>query len=143
MKTISELISWQETHYEVVAGIISRIDIEGTIPNAVQKGKGTGGLYELAKDLTDEFETINAGRQWDGEFFDVIEKFLHKKLDRKLNTKRTAILWKEVRYYNFPKEADTNSIDSLRTFLGDHQDTKEDWESFCDGVEYFEGEIIE
>lgn len=143
MKAVNGTDSWSETHYEVVAEIISRIDIERTIPNTIQKEQGTGGLYELASDLTDEFELKHAGRQWDGEFFDEIEEFLHKKLDRRLNTNRTAILWKEVRYYNFPEDAPTNNIDSLRTFLGDHQDSKDDWESFCDGVEYFEGEIIE
>jgi hypothetical protein len=44
------------------------------------KEKGHGGLYELAEDLTDEFETINKNREWDGEFFEEIETFLNEKL---------------------------------------------------------------
>ena len=42
--------------------------------------QGHGGLYELAEELTDEFELLNKGRVWDGEFFDEIEEFLSEKL---------------------------------------------------------------
>jgi hypothetical protein len=40
---------------------------------------GTGGLYELAESLTDDFEKLNAGRLWDGEFFEEIWDFLESK----------------------------------------------------------------
>jgi hypothetical protein len=33
----------------------------------------------LANDLTDEFELLNKDREWDGEFFDEIERFLDEK----------------------------------------------------------------
>ena len=41
---------------------------------------GTGYMYELARELTDEFELLNKGRQWDGEFFEEIESFLMQKI---------------------------------------------------------------
>ena len=84
MNLINGKESWHETHYEIVAVIIFHIDIEGTVPNTVQKEQGTGGLYELANDLTDEFELKHAGRQWDGDFFDKLEEFIHNKFDKGL-----------------------------------------------------------
>jgi hypothetical protein len=75
--------SWQETHFEVVSYIYDlryNSPIESNIINDIQLKQGTGGFYELAEDLTDEFEKLNEGREWDGEFFDEIEEFLEKKL---------------------------------------------------------------
>jgi hypothetical protein len=73
--------SWQETHYEVVAEItrIALADEGFGLVNETATTQGTGGLYELAKQLTDEFETLHAGRDWDGEFFDEIWEFLATK----------------------------------------------------------------
>jgi hypothetical protein len=75
--------SWQETHYEVVAAITSIALDDDNKDNLVYKTyreDGLGGLYELAEDLTDEFELLNKDREWDGEFFDEIERFLDEKL---------------------------------------------------------------
>jgi hypothetical protein len=75
--------SWQETHYEVVAAITSIVLDDDNKDNLVYKTyreDGLGGLYELAEDLTDEFELLNKDREWDGEFFDEIERFLDEKL---------------------------------------------------------------
>ena len=82
--------SWQETHYEVVEKIsmISQMD-EALIPplvSFVYTMGGRGGLYELAEELTDEFEELNKNREWDGEFFDEIETFLNDKLNPKPTT---------------------------------------------------------
>jgi len=41
--------------------------------------QGHGGLYELAEELTDEFETRYANFEWDGNFFDVIEDYIKEK----------------------------------------------------------------
>lgn len=79
--------SWQETHYEVVAAITTELisyyphdNSNHGLLRATLQEKGHGGLYELANDLTDEFENLHQGREWDGEFFDEIETFLNKKL---------------------------------------------------------------
>jgi hypothetical protein len=74
--------SWQETHYEVVQVITMehvKDDPQGVVRER-HHAQGHGGLYELAKELTDEFEEINKGRNWDGEFFEEIDKFLKNKL---------------------------------------------------------------
>jgi hypothetical protein len=78
--------SWHETHYEIVSAITARLiadDAEACdgLIRSTLKEKGHGGLYELASDLTDEFENLHRGREWDGEFFDEIENFMDKKLN--------------------------------------------------------------
>ena len=74
--------SWQETHFEVVQAIT--IEYMKDNPRGVVKerhdSQGHGGLYELAEELTNEFEELNKGREWDGEFFDEIQDFLNSKL---------------------------------------------------------------
>jgi hypothetical protein len=41
---------------------------------------GTGAVYELAEEWTDEFEELNQDRDdWDGEWFDKIESFCNSK----------------------------------------------------------------
>lgn len=79
--------SWYETHHEIVAHITRRTNrmlsgknrMSGIIAERYDV-QGTGGLYELAEELTDRFELINKGRQWDGEFFDELEEFLTNEL---------------------------------------------------------------
>ena len=75
--------SWQETHFEVVNGITKELRKDVFTSKVIEKRheeQGTGGMYELAEELTDEFELLNKGRMWDGEFFDEIDEFLKKKL---------------------------------------------------------------
>lgn len=74
--------SWMETHHDVVDYISRKTnaeDEENTEIVATQDTHGTGGIYLLAEEWTDEFETVNNGREWDGEYFDEIEEFLNKK----------------------------------------------------------------
>lgn len=74
--------SWQETHFEVVQAIA--IEWAKDKPTGLvaqrQAEKGHCGLYELAEELTDEFELKNKDRFWDGEFFEEIADFTRKKL---------------------------------------------------------------
>lgn len=75
--------SWMETHHEVVEYITNFIDSfeipEDELPQseikAARDANGTTGLYEVAENWTDEFENINKGRDWDGEFMDEINTF--------------------------------------------------------------------
>jgi hypothetical protein len=71
--------SWQETHFEVVSHLTQMADHSGSISNLAREEGGTGRLYELAEDLTDEFEWQYEGIEWDGDYFDKIEIFLKKK----------------------------------------------------------------
>ena len=73
--------SWHETHFEVVA-MITQMRESNNMPSTlieINETQGTGGFYELAYDLTNEFEKMHSGRAWDGDFFDEIEAFLQSK----------------------------------------------------------------
>ena len=71
--------SWQETHFEIVSAISYRI--HQMQPSSVvwlrNEEQGQGGLYELAEELTDEFENIYQGVEWDGNYMDTIEQFIN------------------------------------------------------------------
>lgn len=85
MKTfINGFRSWVETHHEIVS-VIGLIRSKDTLPEKLQKiqdADGTPGFYDLCIELTDVFEEINKDRQWDGEFWEEIEQFIEKWLNR-------------------------------------------------------------
>lgn len=71
-----------ETHYEVVAAIERiRQQDEDTWPDFFKFVDGTGGFWELSKDITLAFENKNADREWNGEFFDEIEAFISEYIE--------------------------------------------------------------
>lgn len=75
--------SWQETHFEVVSEITKELRKDKFTSKVIEERhekQGTGGMYELAEELTDEFEKLYEGKFWDGEFFEAIEEFLKEKL---------------------------------------------------------------
>lgn len=76
--------SWMETHYEVVQAITiewTTPDPKGTIRDKHDE-QGAGGLYELAEELTDEFELKYQGVIWGVvlEYFETLENFLSERL---------------------------------------------------------------
>ena len=76
--------SWQETHYEVVQAItLEHIQDKRTGLVAYRhEAQGIGGLYELAEELTDEFEAIHEGETWeDTGFLETLENFIDEKLN--------------------------------------------------------------
>lgn len=82
MKQPNGLTSYLETHFHVSHAIqaeASKDTPKGIVQERIEK-QGTGGLYELAEELTDKFEELHKGREWDGEFFDEIDEFLKKEL---------------------------------------------------------------
>jgi hypothetical protein len=73
---------WAETHHEIVCTIHALIDND-TIPSRLQNildTEGTGGLYDLGIDLTNDFENTYVGRVWDGDWIDTIIEFVNAKL---------------------------------------------------------------
>jgi hypothetical protein len=75
--------SYLETFYEIVSRLERerrRKIITCPVVNHIQLRHGTTGFYSIAQSLTDEFERMNKGRHWDGEFFEEIESYLDKKL---------------------------------------------------------------
>lgn len=79
--------SWMETHFEIVSVIAVELSKDKeTTSETIKKryeAQGTGGMYELAEELTDEFEKLNEGRAWDGEFYDEVYDFTKEKLEFK------------------------------------------------------------
>lgn len=74
--------NWQETHFEIVAFIthqLSLTECENCTISVTHEEQGTGGMYILAEQWTNDFEKLYAGKQWDGEYFDVIEEFCQAK----------------------------------------------------------------
>lgn len=82
-----DLESYLETHFEVVSFIerymskISGSDYDDNNSAIIirHKGQGQGGLYELAKEWTDEFQSIHENTEFDGDWLDTIDEFLANK----------------------------------------------------------------
>lgn len=72
--------NWQETHFLIVETIVNSMHLSGNKAHKVHESSGTGGLFELAKELTNKFELLHKNKYWDGEYFDEIDKFLNKEL---------------------------------------------------------------
>jgi hypothetical protein len=75
--------SWQETHYEIVQAItlIWTQDEPYGIVAERQEAQGHGGLYELAEELTDEWEALHEGETWeDMGYLETLENWLNEKL---------------------------------------------------------------
>lgn len=75
---------WHETHFEITRAISNSEHLSGSVANKITCTMGTGGLYELARDLTNKFEKLHRGKNWgideDTQYFDAIEEFLDKEL---------------------------------------------------------------
>lgn len=74
--------SWAETHHEIVS-IITLYRTSKVVPEKItkiQERDGSEGFYDPCIELTDVFEDMNKGRQWDGEFWEEIEQFIEKYL---------------------------------------------------------------
>jgi hypothetical protein len=80
---------WAETHHEIVTIINYQIDrdvnIFGQMPrllDEIMSTEGTGGIYDLCFELTNEFEKTHEGRQWDGshDWFDAVIEFVQEKI---------------------------------------------------------------
>lgn len=72
--------NWIETYYLVVETITDSLHLSGNKAYVIQESNGLGGLWDLAKELTDKFELQYKGKEWDGDYFDTIDEFLDKEL---------------------------------------------------------------
>ncbi len=79
MRALNGLPSYLETHFEIVDLICIDTDNEDSLAYHIAETQGRGGMYKLAEKLTDEFEEIYQGREWDGDFFDTISEFINNK----------------------------------------------------------------
>lgn len=79
--------SWMETYYEITLGIANELftsEPQGLVGEKQNSG-GSGAVRDLAYTLTNKFELLNKGRQWDGEFYDEIVEFINEELYPKNN----------------------------------------------------------
>lgn len=79
----SDIASYMETHFEIASAIGNELRkdyFDSKVVEDRHEEQGTGGMYELAEELTEEFQKLNEGRLWDGEFFEEIEDFINEKL---------------------------------------------------------------
>ena len=75
--------SWYETFYLLTKEIILR-KLKGE-DQLIEAALNYGGIMELCsivKKWTDEFEELNKGRNWDGEWMDEVNEFFRKKLEK-------------------------------------------------------------
>lgn len=72
--------SWKETFFQFTTQIQYKMDKDKTHINTIIKQKqdsdGCMGLCSLAEEWADKFELENKGVEWDGEYFDAIDKFV-------------------------------------------------------------------
>jgi hypothetical protein len=75
--------SWQETHFEIVSAIADELLRESEDSKVVElyATNGRGAVWELAEAMTDKFEALNKGREWDGEFYDELDEFITKEFN--------------------------------------------------------------
>lgn len=76
--------SWAETHFEVskaVSRAFTNLLSEPSqlIIDAIEGG-GYFALHALSVQITNEFEELKRGRNWDGEFLDELVDFLEERL---------------------------------------------------------------
>lgn len=76
----NNLDSYLETHFEITSFILKELENpDPTTPvNKVFIERGTGGMYEIARYLTDKFEDKHKNTVWDGNYFDELESFLQE-----------------------------------------------------------------
>lgn len=75
--------SWHETHFEIVTEINLQIieNRECKRISEINDEFGRGGLFDLAKELTDKFEETYVDCDWNnGDWFEAIQDFLKKEL---------------------------------------------------------------
>ena len=76
------LDSWIESHYEISQAIERASNFSDNAVSSIIQKWGTGGLYDLANELTNKFERENKSVEWgiEKEYFDTMDEFLTNNL---------------------------------------------------------------
>jgi hypothetical protein len=79
MKTyIGDFEDWHETHYEVAKHLILNEDLFlERLEESSRKDKGTGGMWVLAKDITNSFQKLHKDGLWEeGDYYETLWSFI-------------------------------------------------------------------
>ena len=84
MNAVNGVRSWIETHHEVVSVLAVYLHENGhRTTGIIDERMNEGGrceMFDLAIEITDKFEKINEGREWDGEFLDEVYEYTKSEL---------------------------------------------------------------
>ena len=69
--------SWHETHFDIVRAIVENEETSPVIIKQLDE-IGSGGLYDLANELTNKFESIHQNTIWGDEleYYNTMEEFI-------------------------------------------------------------------
>lgn len=99
-------IAWYETFYQGVEAITEAHQMRySTAVIEVHEAEGHKGLFDLARCLTDGFEELHAGEQWeDKDYYDAIEEYMIEKLSGNIKTDSDR-MWMLARVETYHKDA--------------------------------------
>lgn len=72
---------WAETHFEISAWLALQIENNTDLAVQVYGNHGRGGFYELAWELTQDFQDLHGDYEWDGDYFEALEDYLKQKTE--------------------------------------------------------------
>ena len=76
---------WLDTYYHISTDIGQIKKMWSPRLDRLHKRlQGSPGWRDLAEELTDEFELINKDRFWDGEFYEEVDDFVSRKINKML-----------------------------------------------------------
>lgn len=78
-KFIGDFEDWQEVHYEVVSHLVINEDLYlDKIDNSERQDKGTGGMWVLAKDITNDFQKEYLNEEWiELDYYETLWDFIN------------------------------------------------------------------
>lgn len=79
-KYTGDFEDWHETHYEVVKHFVLNEDIFlDKIDDSERQDKGTGGMWVLAKDITEAFQKEYENEIWNElDYYETLWNFINK-----------------------------------------------------------------
>lgn len=82
MHNINGTESYLETYFEIVSIITENLFKDSGNIVKYYSDNGRGGMYTLAKEWANEYEELNNGREWDGEFMEDIHSYTIEKINQ-------------------------------------------------------------
>lgn len=81
---VNNVEDYLETYHEITAYItLALYEDKKCVVTQRYADQGHGGMYELAKEWADEFHSLHAETEWDGEWLEVLDEFFNNKNELK------------------------------------------------------------